>query len=309
MEPRYRPYMTQPNEALLLSTSPLATTARFAQFLDESLLPMERVVASTMCAAPIPLYVDATATANGRQFPEGTNPHIFWHPLFWLPASLSSHLSYKDTDGTTKIETDDEWAARVALTLGSSGIYDIENGAWLDVLSLVDLDIEDELTIDRINDWLSGDPDPDLDRIDLSTFTDIPDQPYWAFRTVKTIYDQLELASYALLTGGTLETIDIIVEENTDTQEMTGQFANAVEALGATLPDIGFDFDGRDFNELTTEIVEAAREHDGDWNSFVLGTVAYYRAALIAVRDAFLPALEQLQSSNATASAPSSAAE
>lgn len=298
MEPRYRPYMTQPTEALLLSTSPLATTARYAQFLDDAILTPERVVASAMCSVPIPLYVDVNTTPNGRQFPEGTNPHIMWHPLFWLPASLSNHLSYKDTDGTTKVESDDEWAARVALTLGSSGLYDIENGAWLDVLSLVDLDIEDDLTIDRINDWLSGDPDPDLDRIDLSTFTDIPDQPYWAFRSVKTIYDQLELASYALLIGGTLETIDIIVEENTDTKEMTEQFANCVEALGAVLPEIGYDFDGRDFNELTWEVVESAREHDGDWNSFVLGTVSYYRAALTSVRDAFQPALDQLQSAN-----------
>ena len=79
---------------------------------------------------------------------------------------------------------------------------------------------------------------------------------------------------------------------------MTEQFANCVEALGAVLPEIGYDFDGRDFNELTWEVVESAREHDGDWNSFVLGTVSYYRAALTSVRDAFQPALDQLQSAN-----------
>lgn len=294
MEPRYRQYLNEPSEALLLAQSPLLTTTRFAQFLDDSGLPMNRIITSKMCSVPIPLYVDASSAPTGRQFPADTNPHLMWHPLFWLPASLANHLSYRDADGETQTETDDQWSARVALTLGTSGVYDIENGHWLDMLSVVGLDIEDEMVIDRIKDWLEGSEDPDLDRIDLSAFTDLPDQPYWAFRSVQSIFPQLELSSYGLIANSTLEIIDMMVEENTTVEGLTSEFADAVEALTLVIGELDYDFEGKDFLALSYEVIASANEYSGDWNDFANGTVAYYRQALTSVRGTFWPVVEAL---------------
>lgn len=295
MEPRYRQYLNEPTEALLLSRSPLLTTTRFARFLEDSGLPSNRIITSKMCSVPIPLYVDASSSATGRQFPASVNPQLLWHPLFWLPASLANHLSYRDANGDTQTETDDQWAARVALTLGTSGVYDIENGRWLDMLSVVGLDIDDEMVIDRITDWLEGSDDPDLDRIDLSGFTDLPEQPHWAFRSVQSIFPQLELSSYALLANTTLETIDLVVEDNTTVSGLTEEFADTVEAFTLVLgDDLDYDFEGQDFMALSYEVIATARNYAGDWNEFANGTVAYYRQALTSVRSTFWPVVEAL---------------
>lgn len=292
MEPRYRPYLTEPNESLLLATSPLLSTTRFAAFLDDSRLPMNRVVLSKMCSVPIPLYVNETG--GGRQFPEGTNPSLLWHPLFWLPKSLSNHLSYRDSENVVHVESDDQWAARVALTLVTSGVYDPENGTWLDMFSVVGLDIDDEMTIDRAVEWLEGTPDPDIDQIDLSPFTELPGQPHWAFHSVQSIFGELEQSSYGLLANGTLEVIDLIVENNDSVEGLTEEFADAVESLTLVMDGLEFDFDGEDFYSLSEDVVDTARSYTGDWNGFVNGTVAYYRQALSAVRGTFWPVVEAL---------------
>lgn len=301
MEPRYRPYLTEPGETLLLAQSPLLSTTRFAQFLEESKLPMNRIVSSKMSSVPIPLYVNTDTMPNGRQFPIGTEASLLWHPLFWLPASLANHLSFRDASGNVNVETDDQWAARVALTLSTSGVYDADNGTWLDMLSVVGLDIEDEMTIDRLSEWLEGSDDPDIDRIDLTPFIDLPDQPHWAFRSVQAIFSELEQSSYALLTNGTLEVIDLIVEGNESVEGLSEEFADAVESLTLVMDGLSFDFDGEDFYEISEDVLQTAREYEGDWNSFVNGTIAYYRQVLSAVRQTFWPVVEALNTPDASA--------
>lgn len=293
MEPRYRAYLTEPNESLLLATSPLLSTTRFATFLEDSGLPMNRIVVSKMCAVPIPLYVSEGST-DPRRFPAGTNPSLLWHPLFWLPKSLSNHLSYRDSENVVHVESDDQWAARVALTLSTSGVYDPENGTWLDMLSVVGLDIDDEMVVDRITEWLEGSDDPDIDLIDLAPFTELPDQPHWAFHSVQSIFGELEQSSYGLLSNGTLEVIDLIVENNDTVEGLTEEFADAVESVVLVMDGLEFDFDGQDFYDLSNDVIETSRSYTGDWNSFVNGTVAYYRQALSAVRGTFWPVVEAL---------------
>lgn len=289
MEPRYRTYLTEPEEKLLLAQNPLLSTTRLMTFMEDSHLPLSRIVTSPMMSVPVPLYVDKTTMPNGRQFPSDTNPALFWHPLFWLPESLANKLSYRDRENpdVVHVESDDQWAARVALTLSASGVYDPENGKWLDMLSVVGLDSEDEMVLDRIVEWLDGSSDPDLDSIDLSALTDIPDQPHWAFRSVQAIFPELVQASYAFLTHGTIDLIDIIVRENSDVETLTDEFADAVEALTLVMEGLEYDIDGEDFYAVSADVVQTAREYRGDRDTFVEGTVAYYRAVLETIRSDF----------------------
>lgn len=299
MEPRYRKYQTEPGELLLLASSPLLTTTRFANFVVDSNLSPSRVTVSRMCPVPIPRYV-VGAKDDKRQFPVGTNPSLLWHPLFWLPETLRTRVRYERADSTPDnrmfhVETEDEWVARVALTLSTAGVYDPEQGTWLDMLSVVGLDSEDEMVIDRLQEWLEGAPDEDIDRIDLSEFVDIPGQPFWSLRSIESIYPVMEDASYATLTNGTLEIIEIIVEKSESVEELAADFAAAVQALDLVIgSDIDVKVDDEDFLTLTADVYKTASEYTGTWADLVDGVFSYYRNALTAVRDLYWPSLQSL---------------
>lgn len=167
-----------PNEPLVLfrGADPVAFFERERWFQEVTGLSSERIVSSPLCAVPLPV---ARRDDLGllERWPAAMNPELLWLPLFWLPEMvLTRYLIENPETGEERIETDDEWALRVASELGAAGLYDPETGAWLDVLSAYGIDIEAPDTVLRLGAWLEGEADPVLDSIDLSPLFNMTDE-------------------------------------------------------------------------------------------------------------------------------------
>lgn len=193
--------MLKEGEPLLLARSTIDTAVRFRAFGEEFGLPSNALISTMLCSVPLPIYTDFGIDEHGRSRRRwaGTRPETMWHPLMWLPPRLAGRYTFHDsTTGMQTQEADEVWAIRVCLELSLSGLYDAETGTWLDVLSTVGLDIEDEMDLARVEDWLRGESDPLLDTIDLSHYLDLP-QREWALDSALALRGDLEAASWALI--------------------------------------------------------------------------------------------------------------
>lgn len=186
MEIRRRTYLTQPGEALVLATSASLIASRNADFINATGLTQDDVHSSPLVTYPIPLLPE-----SGR-WPATMNPAALWHPLFWLPELIANPLEDEDYD---------QWAIRVCLEIVVSGLYDVETATWTDALSTVGLDGDDPQTQARIRHWLAGNPDPDLDRINLSIAYADEGRGTWAIEQADNLYPIITQASWAILSG------------------------------------------------------------------------------------------------------------
>jgi hypothetical protein len=116
---------------------------------------------------PIPVYRELPVGA--RRF-AGIPAKWMWHPLFWLPTSIAGqiHIDQLSEDQLCEVH-----AVRVVLHLDDTGVYDSENGVFLDVMHLYGLDIENQADLARITAWQNGGADEVLDNIDLSELFDL----------------------------------------------------------------------------------------------------------------------------------------
>ncbi|OCI32783.1 hypothetical protein [Oerskovia enterophila] len=169
MSTRRRQYLTEEGQGLLGIDSPHELVARAVQFsLDTGLEPSDLIV-STCCAVPLP---DWEGRGPGMRWQE-MNPAMMWHPLLWMPESATApHQVPTEGLDVTFTEENEHIATRIALVAITSGLYDPDQGTWVDVLSLYGLDIEDPAVQERVGAWLGGDDDEVLDKIDLGEFTD-----------------------------------------------------------------------------------------------------------------------------------------
>jgi hypothetical protein len=186
MESRRREFLTSPGESLLLPLQAMDIADRLSRWTRYSNLPKESVVSSPLVAVPL-----STRDAGSR-FPAETEPSAFWHPQLWLP----ERLAFPADD-----ERIDVWAIRVALELTITGLYDVETGTWLDVLSTVGLDSEDLVVQARITEWLEGAPDEELDAIDLSAGLDDLHDVDWSREQAEELLPLLVPASWAVLSN------------------------------------------------------------------------------------------------------------
>lgn len=186
-----RPFLLEPGESPLLMSSALDVMVRRREFRDASGIPEESIYSDPVSAMPLPIY--PPRFPDGRRRWEGVRPEFMWHPLMWLPYNLQAHFA--DGDYT---EPDDVWAVRVLVELADAGLYDAETGTWLDVLSTVGIDVDNEMDVARVEEWLGGAGDPDLDSIDLTTRFDLVD-PAWAWRHVSDDIATLRAAEWGLL--------------------------------------------------------------------------------------------------------------
>lgn len=174
----YEDFFGNPEEPLVLfrGADPVAFFERERWFQEMTSLPADRVVSSPMCAVPLPL-AQRDDLGLLKRWPNTMNPELLWLPLFWLPELvLTRYLIDNGVPGEERIETDDEWALRVASELSASRLYDPETGSWLDVLSAYGIDIEAPDTVLRLGAWLEGEADPVLDTIDLSPMFAMEDE-------------------------------------------------------------------------------------------------------------------------------------
>lgn len=233
-----RPSLLNEGEPLLLARSTIDTAVRFRAFSEESGVPSNALISSMLCSMPLPIYGDfgVDEHGRGRRRWAGTRPEIMWHPLMWLPPRLAGRYTLTDsTTGEQRLEDDDLWVIRVALELSVSGLYSAETGSWVDVLSTVGLDVEDEMDLARVEDWLRGEPDPLLDAIDLSHYLDLPERE-WALETAVALRDDLESASWALIADDLIGmTEDALAPGSPLSHSDTLMVLRSVTGLGDTL--------------------------------------------------------------------------
>lgn len=204
-----RGFLLEAGEPLLLARSPISLGARVGAFSEESGIDASNLLMDPMMALPIPLFNKIEPdplTGQARRRWAGTRPEIMWHPLMWLPERVAKRYTIQGPTGSA-LESNSLWAARVALEMTASGLYDPTEASWLDVLAIHGIDVGDELDRYRIQDWLNGMPDETLDAIDLDEYLGIADED-WAVRSAMNMMPSLTGASFALQSDTLLDTVD-----------------------------------------------------------------------------------------------------
>lgn len=198
MEIRRRPDgLLEPGDSLLFCRRVTDPGHRLRAFSEATGLGYDRIVSTPLCAVPLPRYNGPVRPFNQRW--AVVRPEAMWHPLLWLPNRLNQRFRMRDAPGGPAIdEGDDLWSIRMVLELDASALYDQDSGTWLDVLSTVGLDSEDDLDQARVRDWMSGLPDPLLDSIDLTGYLAQTPASH-ALEGALDLRDDLVLASWAIL--------------------------------------------------------------------------------------------------------------
>ncbi|WIB65638.1 hypothetical protein [Curtobacterium sp. MCBD17_040] len=181
-----RPYLSAPGDSLILPPSSFALNTMYESFVADARIEPDRLAYVPLVGSPLPIQ-DYARGPQGWD-PE-MNPAVFWHPLLWLPESIAAPRIFdtEDTDDGPEVESVEFWSLRVAWEAVWSGMYDAEDGTWIDVLDLYGLNIDDPSVQSRVQAWLGGAADPVLDTIDLTDYVS-PTQDV----TITTVADQLD---------------------------------------------------------------------------------------------------------------------
>lgn len=250
MELIRRIFATDAGEELLLSHGAFAMAVKFGEMRHETGLPADAIISDPIAAVPMPRY-EPEFTGEGNRWP-GVNPHMMWHPLFWLPASLSDrYLLSNPADPNPVIETDQMWMVRVALTMSASGLYDAESGSWVDILSTIGIDINEKADRMRVKEWQAGGDDDLLDSIDLSDYLDSGEENEgWALNLTILMLDDLKQASWALIAEDLLENVDeASAQRGTDKVKMGLQIKTSSSMSTALLSGVP-DADGKPLHDF-----------------------------------------------------------
>jgi hypothetical protein len=245
-----------PGDSLLLCQTVSEPLGRLTALAEDSGMTPESFICNPLAGIPLPRYRHADLVASGVstgtvEHPggvakrwRGVDPSVLWLPIFWLPPHLFTRFRITDQPAAdadqvqqpaiVHVEDDTLWTIRVCLELSTSGLYDPEDGTWVDVLSLVGLDSEDDLDQARLRDWLDGAEDDLLDDLDLTGF--FSDDRSLAMEAACDLRADLEIASYALLAND----LAALADEDLDhTKPVTGAPAlhllASLAGLGAEL--------------------------------------------------------------------------
>lgn len=216
----YRPFLLEDGEKLLVTDDAITNAYRFGEFLDATGLDPADVVSEAVVGIPLPVY------ERGKRF--AVSPDVLWHPLFWLPEELALRVRIQETpDAEPRVETNVEWAIRIAVELTESGLYDAEKG-WLDVFALYGIDPANPEDLEAIQGWQFFLPDERLDNIDLRkhvTFT----EDNAGFYTAQDLIPIIMPAQWALTASSILAAIEA-------DQPNVGAYAELAAGLLETLP-------------------------------------------------------------------------
>ncbi|QOD05882.1 hypothetical protein [Pseudarthrobacter sp. BIM B-2242] len=292
MELRRRPFLTDPGETLLLSESALDSALRLADWREATGLDLNRIVLDGLTAVPLPLYM---ATPPGpRQFSEVT-PSMLWHPLFWLPPRLANRYAGLPTGegGAPEVESNELWSIRVGLELAISGLYSEEEG-WLDILSTLDIDVDDPADVARIAAWQAGSPDEVLDNIDLDQYLHLQGNPNWALESALSLLEPFTEAQWALRANSL---IDMILEVTDPTARSGAKELRDTIGVAATLAGVQFaGLPDEDAAGFWAQIEDQAKNGlFPNQGSFMSGPVLEANSWLHRVRDAYWGTLDELQ--------------
>lgn len=164
--PLRREFLLKPGEGWMLSPDLFLCAERLEDFMEVTGLTDKQVVMTPVVAVPIPSPELSVPPEGERQW-SNVFAEMLWHPFFWLPDSVARRAIVADESGE-RPELDEEYVVRVMALCTMAGLFDVETGTWLDVLAYAGLGEIDDALIDRLMDWMIGEPDEQLDSIDLS---------------------------------------------------------------------------------------------------------------------------------------------
>lgn len=249
-QPR-RPFVLEEGEQLMVSRDALVAASRLTDFVSETGIAPELIVADPVIAVPLPIH------ARGKRF-EDVYPHALWNPLFWLPEDIALRFRIRENDtAEPRPETDAEWAIRIAIELGTSGLYDAESG-WLDVFALYGINPDDPADLEAIAAWQAGLPDERLDAIDLRQhvrFTVDND----AFESAQELYPLLMAAQWGYTSASLLVALEADPESTSMYAALAADMLSAEPSEG---PDVLLDAHealeaGADVNAYYPKVTEA----------------------------------------------------
>lgn len=212
-----RPFLLHPGQSLIAAGDPIQAALDYQVSAEALGISPDHLMASRMTAVAIPENSGRPANRSRRRW-EGTRPEMMWLPLLWLPHRLASRYRFQVVDGEvfaidpsspraenvlTKpavgfevyTETQDLWALRVALEIEASGVYDTDTGTWFDVLAYIGINVDTPNHLARVQRWLDGADDNDLDLLDTGLELDrlITDQrdPTWALSSALSMHQSM----------------------------------------------------------------------------------------------------------------------
>lgn len=193
-------FLTQEGEQLLISFDAMQTAERMLSFVTATGLEPAEVISDPITTHPLPVYHRDTRFSTVK-------PELMWHPLFWVPEHVGLRLQIRESENAEpRVETDSEWALRVAIELTRSDIYAPEGG-WADVMALCGLDLDNPIDLARVEAWRAGEVDETLDAIDLGAlFAFSADNE--AFYEAQELYPALTAAQWGFTAVSLLESID-----------------------------------------------------------------------------------------------------
>lgn len=212
-EPSLRPFVNEPGEPLVSCVAPHETAMRMAGLLELTGLEPDDVVTSPTATTPLPLY--PAQWPEGRRRWSGVRAEAMWHPLMWLPERLAARRLV-DTGTGPRIEDDELWAARVMAEMSAGGFYSEPDGQWVDVLALHDIDIDRKEDLDRVASWLDGQPDLELDSLDLDTALANEQYPDWALEMAWDAVQVLRPVAWVIHADALMADVDDALENQVD---------------------------------------------------------------------------------------------
>lgn len=299
-EIKRRTFLNEPGEQLLLTSDPVEYIRRFDDFIEASGLPAESLLATPLIGTPLPVAKRTPSGGIGRWVT--ADPAFMWHPLMWLPQHLALRYRYRliddqhgGTSDDTDIESDSIWAIRVALELVNSGLYNPDDGTWVDVLALHGLDVENPVDQARVELWLKGSPDEVLDSIDLTDLVRLPGDPEWALRAAADLAEVLVPAEWSLISAGIIEAVEGQVNAGNDSDWSLRALLNVMSQVAAqALHDVPADPEtGVDYIDLVGIVQEAAQDPTSDIR-YLLDT---FLEALGEIAADYLPSLQAITGS------------
>lgn len=267
-----KPFLTGPGSHLLLTSDPIAFIRQSEEFFQASGLAPERVLASPLLVTPLPV-ARKNASGGVERWGSDVDPGFLWHPLMWLPPHLALRYRYRVIDdehgGTaedSEVESDAVWSIRVALELVHSGLYNPDDGTWLDVLAYHGLEADNPVDQARVEQWLAGGDDPVLDAIDLTPMVRNDADPEWALRAAAQLVEVLVPAQWSLSASGIIAATTAQAEDaNGDTDRLRALLRVMGPVSAHALHDVPADPEtGIDYIDLIGILTEDAEAADAD---------------------------------------------
>ena len=301
MAPVRRIFLTEPESNLVVVPDPLQAWDSFQHWVEFTGVDPSHMIVSPTFSVPLMSYPENWP--DGRRRWSGVKPGAMWHPLLWLPPRLSARYQVETNEGELVEEDDVTWSVRVALEMIASGLYNPENGSWLDILSLVDIDPETPDGMVRVQSWLQGSEDEVLDAIDLTDFLvateEFQQNPDWAISLAFERRADLLVINWTKASEDFIDELYEMLDDTPDELDMLKVGSSTIARIaGLYFSAIEVDEDS-DYDEglWWKSVADAIESYDGAPDRLIKGPLNDMLARLQAINKVYAPQAELLAAS------------